>query len=57
MRYNGCKLEPKSAIILTGDARYKWMHGIKLVNSDLVNNVKYYRQRRVSLTFRKVIIN
>jgi alkylated DNA repair dioxygenase AlkB len=50
-------LEPKSVIILTGDARYKWMHGIKLVKSDLVNNVKYYRQRRVSLTFRKVIIN
>ncbi len=45
-------LEPKSLLILKDDARYKWKHGIAARKSD--NGVK--RQRRISLTFRKVIL-
>jgi alkylated DNA repair dioxygenase AlkB len=45
-------LEPRSLLILQEDARYRWKHGIATRKSD--NGVK--RQRRVSLTFRKVIL-
>lgn len=45
-------LEPRSLLILKDDARYKWKHGITSRKSD--NGVK--RQKRVSLTFRKVIL-
>lgn len=45
-------LEPRSLLILKGDARYKWKHGIAARKSD--NGLK--RQRRISLTFRKVIL-
>lgn len=45
-------LEPKSLLILQGEARSVWKHGIAARKSD--NGVK--RQRRVSLTFRKVIL-
>lgn len=45
-------LEPRSLLILKDDARYQWKHGIAAGKSD--NGVK--RQRRVSLTFRKVIL-
>lgn len=40
------QLEPGSLLALTGEARWKWMHGIKSVKVD----------RRVSVTFRKVLI-
>lgn len=45
-------LEPRSLLILKDDARYKWKHGIAVRKSD--NGVR--RQRRISLTFRKVIL-
>lgn len=45
-------LEPRSLLVLQGDARYIWRHGIAARKSD--NGVK--RQRRISLTFRKVIL-
>lgn len=44
-------LEPQNLLILTKDARYKWNHGIAARKSD--NGLK--RQRRILLTFRKVI--
>lgn len=50
-------LEPCSLIILQDDARYEWLHGIKANKTDSYNGRKIVRQRRVSLTFRKVIIN
>lgn len=43
-------LPRRSALILKGDARYKWYHGIAARRSD--HGVE--RQRRVSLTFRKM---
>jgi alkylated DNA repair dioxygenase AlkB len=50
-------LAPRSLIVLRGDARYEWLHGIAPRKSDEWNGHKYERQRRVSLTFRKVIID
>jgi alkylated DNA repair dioxygenase AlkB len=50
-------LEPCSLVVLKQDSRYNWMHGIKAVKTDNYNGQKIVRNRRVSLTFRKVIIN
>ncbi|MCC2646349.1 MAG: Alkylated repair protein [Rickettsiaceae bacterium] len=47
-------LEPCSLVILSSDARYKWKHGISARRSDYYNGAKIWRERRVSLTFRKV---
>ena len=49
-------LAPKSIIVLRDEARYKWLHGIAPRESDQWAGQKYERQRRVSLTFRKVIL-
>ena len=49
-------LPPKSLIVLQGEARYKWMHGIAARKQDKWNGEIRKRGRRVSLTFRKVII-
>ncbi|MEZ5814307.1 MAG: alpha-ketoglutarate-dependent dioxygenase AlkB [Alphaproteobacteria bacterium] len=48
-------LEPRSLIILSGEARYKWTHAILARKSDVVGGFKIERGRRVSLTFRSVI--
>jgi len=45
-------LQPGSVLVLTGEARYDWTHAIPFRKSD--RGVP--RQRRVSLTFRKVIL-
>jgi alkylated DNA repair dioxygenase AlkB len=45
------QLKCRSAICLTGDARYKWKHSIAAKKYD-IDGVK--RETRVSLTFRKV---
>lgn len=45
-------LDSRSLLILKGDARYKWKHEIKKRKND--SGLK--RQRRISLTFRKVIL-
>lgn len=50
-------LQKNSIIILKEDARYNWKHGIKHVKADNYNGRKIIRERRVSLTFRKVIID
>ena len=49
-------LAPRSLVVLSGEARYEWLHGIPARKSDEWDGQKYDRQRRVSLTFRKVII-
>jgi alkylated DNA repair dioxygenase AlkB len=49
-------LEPCSLVVLKKDARYNWMHGIKAVKTDNFYGEKIIRRRRVSLTFRKVIV-
>jgi alkylated DNA repair dioxygenase AlkB len=49
-------LESGSVVILTGAARDTWMHGIIGRKSDTFSGRTFQRGRRVSLTFRKVIL-
>lgn len=49
-------LAPRSLVVLSDEARYKWLHGIAARKSDVWDGQKHERGRRVSLTFRKVII-
>ncbi len=49
-------LEPRSLVVLRGAARYEWLHGIPARKSDVWDGQKHDRKRRVSLTFRKVMI-
>lgn len=49
-------LEPRSLLVLTDDARYKWQHTIPQRKTDKFNGNLYNRHRRLSLTFRNVIL-
>ena len=49
-------LEPRSLLVLTGDARYVWQHAIAQRKTDRYNGQIIQRTRRVSLTFRKVTL-
>ncbi len=51
------QLEPRSLVVLKDEARYKWLHSIAARKWDKWEGNRYDRERRVSLTFRKVIIN
>lgn len=48
-------LEPRSLLILSGDARYHWQHAIPARKSDKWHSQTIPRARRISLTFRSVI--
>lgn len=50
-------LKPLSLLILTGDARYRWMHSIPACTEDVWNEEVLPRGRRISLTFRKIIMS
>lgn len=50
-------LQPCSLLVLQGEARYDWKHGIAPRKSDSFMGREIYRGRRVSLTFRKVILS
>ena len=49
-------LAPRSLVVLSEEARYEWLHGISARKSDEWDGQRHERGRRVSLTFRKVII-
>jgi alkylated DNA repair dioxygenase AlkB len=49
-------LEPRSLLVLRGEARYEWTHGIVKRRQDTFNNAIVMRERRISVTFRKVIV-
>lgn len=49
-------LKPRSLVILQGESRYLWKHGIPPRKSDQWENQKIMRDRRISITFRKVIV-
>lgn len=49
-------LEPGSLIVLSGPARYEWQHAIPARKTDVVDGFKIERGRRLSLTFRTVIL-
>lgn len=47
-------LENRSLLILSGPARFQWEHGISNRKYDIINGEKILRNRRVSITFRKI---
>jgi alkylated DNA repair dioxygenase AlkB len=49
-------LERGSLVVLAGEARYKWRHAIPGRKSDSVAGRVLPRERRVSLTFRTVLV-
>lgn len=49
-------LRPRSLIVMKDEARYDWLHGIAARQSDLFRGRRFPRGRRVSVTFRKVIV-
>lgn len=49
-------LEPRTLLVMQDAARYKWQHSIAARKSDMVAGERVQRGRRVSLTFRKVLI-
>lgn len=48
-------LEPRSLLVLSGDARYHWQHAIPARKTDKWHGQSIPRTRRISLTFRTVI--
>lgn len=49
-------LEPRSMVSISGEARYKWTHGIAQRKTDNFNGIKTDRGLRISMTFRKVLL-
>ena len=49
-------LEPRSLVRLSGASRFDWMHGIPARKSDMLHNVRVARGRRISLTFRNIVV-
>ncbi|MCF2221067.1 alpha-ketoglutarate-dependent dioxygenase AlkB [Chryseobacterium sp. PS-8] len=49
-------LPPRSLVIMKNEARYEWLHSIPNRKKDVFNGNTYPRGRRVSVTFRKVIL-
>jgi alkylated DNA repair dioxygenase AlkB len=49
-------LEPRSLLVLTSDARYLWKHAIVGRKTDKHQGHTIQRTRRLSLTFRKVLL-
>jgi alkylated DNA repair dioxygenase AlkB len=48
-------LEPRSLLVLSGDARYVWQHAIAGRKTDRFNGQAIQRTCRISLTLRKVL--
>jgi len=49
-------LESGSLVVLSGEARHNWTHGIAQRKTDNFKGVKSERRLRISMTFRKVIL-
>lgn len=49
-------LNRRSVTAITGEARYNWTHGIAARIADKIEGRRVRREKRISLTFRKVII-
>ncbi len=50
-------LEPRSALVLMGEARYQWTHAIARRHVDNYYGRKIERSRRLSVTLRTVLLN
>ena len=49
-------LPARSLLALQGESRYEWTHGIRGRKRDLIDGHTRIRRRRVSLTFRRVVL-
>ena len=49
-------LEACSLAVMSGPSRYDWQHGIRPRKTDIIHGEKTARTRRVSITFRNVIL-
>jgi alkylated DNA repair dioxygenase AlkB len=47
-------VEPGDILILTGEARWVWSHGIAATRFDLVDGIRIDRTPRISVTLRKM---
>jgi alkylated DNA repair dioxygenase AlkB len=47
-------LAPRSLLVLSEEARYRWQHRIPARKTDVINAVPHKRGRRISLTFRTI---
>lgn len=50
-------LEAGSLVVMKGESRYGWKHGIPARKSDIIDGERIMRGRRVSLTFRCAILS
>ncbi|MCC9168798.1 alpha-ketoglutarate-dependent dioxygenase AlkB [Pontibacter harenae] len=46
----------RSAYVMQDEARYKWNHSIPSRKKDIVDGIVKHRERRLSITYRKVIM-
>jgi alkylated DNA repair dioxygenase AlkB len=53
---NEVMLESGSLVVLSGEARHNWTHGIAQRKTDNFNGIKTDRKLRISMTFRKVTL-
>ncbi len=49
-------LKPRSLVVLRGEARYRWKHGIAGRKTDIYDGRTIQRGRRISLTMRKTVL-
>lgn len=49
-------VEPRTILLMKKESRYNWYHGIPPRKTDKFNDESMKRERRISITFRKVII-
>jgi alkylated DNA repair dioxygenase AlkB len=49
-------LEPRSLVVMKEESRFQWYHGIPPRKTDKFNGQIFQRKRRISITFRKVIL-
>ena len=49
-------LDPRSLIVLQGESRYEWQHGIPQRKIDKYEGREFIRRRRVSMTFRNILV-
>jgi len=49
-------LEPRSLLVMRGEARYQWRHGIAPRKTDSIGDVEIIRERRISVTLRSVTL-
>ena len=47
-------IEPRSLVVMQDEARYTWKHAITQRKYDILNGNVVFRNRRISLTFRKL---